>query len=262
MKKSTLLETLESTFSQNPITVEHNKYYFVQNNNSLTTDSLDKIKSFFKKFNNFYYFLIYIISPVYTNYRPLKKHLKKQSGIKINLGSGNQILDSTLLNLDFIDYENVDIVADIHNLPFKDNSIDCYINVAVLEHVMEPKIVMNEMIRTLKPGGIIISVIPFMQPFHASPHDYQRYTLPGLVHLHNPLTVLEKGVFSGPFSSFLWVFQETIAVSLSFGNNKLRNIIYLIAMLFTFPIKFLDIIFNNFKTSQNIASNFYIVVKK
>jgi SAM-dependent methyltransferase len=253
---------LQDTFITEPLKVDDGKIFFIQEDAQSSYESFDNIKTFFKQFDSFYYFLIYFISPVYYSLRKINKYLNSINGVKINLGSGNQKLNKNTFNLDFIPYKNVQIVADIHQLPFKENSIDCFVNIAVLEHVKKPSVVVEEMIRCLKPGGVIISVVPFMQPFHASPHDYQRYTINGLQELHKPLKVVETGVFSGPFSSLLWVLQETLASTLSFGFKPLRNLLYLVFMLLTFPIKFLDIIFNRLPTSENVASNFYIVAKK
>ena len=44
---------------------------------------------------------------------------------------------------------------------------------------MNTKKVVSEMLRVLKPGGELYCSIPFIFGFHASPHDYQRYTVEG-----------------------------------------------------------------------------------
>ena len=45
-------------------------------------------------------------------------------------------------------------------LPFGDNSFDLIYSTNVLEHVKDPKMVLNEAIRVLKPGGFLQFVIP------------------------------------------------------------------------------------------------------
>ena len=161
-----------------------------------------------------------------------------------------------------MDYENVDIVCDIHLLPFKDNSIDAVMSLAVLEHVREPAVVLKELHRVLKKGGRVFSVIPFMQPFHASPHDYQRYTLPGIEFLHRDFQKVESGVFSGPVSGALWAVQEALASVISFGSSRLRNLLTIGLMLLTWPIKFLDLLAMRLPTAKNVASNFYFYGRK
>ncbi len=222
-----------------------------------TTDSFDRLKLAFKKFPRFYYFLIHVVSPVCSDRRPLKQFLASAEGLVLNIGSGNSPRQGGVVNVDMMDYENVDIVCDIHALPFKDNSVDAIMNVAVLEHVCEPTAVLKEVHRVLKPGGRVFSVIPFMQPFHASPHDYQRYTLPGIEFLHRDFQKMDSGVFSGPVSGALWVLQECLASIFSFGSSSLRNLLTICLMCLTWPIKFLDILAMRLPTAQNVASNFY-----
>lgn len=47
-------------------------------------------------------------------------------------------------------------VVDAHKLPFKSNAFDVVICMNVLEHVVNPNKIMEEIKRVLKPGGIIL----------------------------------------------------------------------------------------------------------
>jgi hypothetical protein len=256
-------DLIELTFSDQPIKITNEKYFFIETNkHEVTHDSFDKIKLIFKRFPRLYYFLIEIISPVYSSKKPFKKFMEVSNGIVLNLGSGNELRRKNIINIDMMDYDNVDIVCDIEKLPFKDNSIDGIMNITVIEHVPNPSKVIDEIYRVLKPGGIIFSVIPFIQPYHASPHDYQRFTLPGIKLLHGEFEIIESGVFSGPVSGFLWVFQEFIASVFSFGFPFLRNILTILIMIITWPIKFLDSLFIYLPTAPNLASNFYVLCRK
>lgn len=49
-------------------------------------------------------------------------------------------------------------LADVHKLPFKNESFDSCICNAVLEHVKEPEIVLSECNRVLKQGGGVMGV--------------------------------------------------------------------------------------------------------
>jgi len=240
------------------------KLFFLEHHGKpLTTDSFDKIKSIFKRHPRFYYFIIRIFSPVYGSQKIYNNFFKISNGFILNLGSGNQPKPrDNVFNIDMFNYENVDIVCDIVQLPFSDNTIPSVMNIAVLEHVLDPKKVISEIYRVLKPGGYVLSVIPFMQPFHASPHDYQRYTLPGIEYLHKDFEIIDSGVAAGPVSGFLWVFQETIASIMSLGNQSLRNYLYILIMLTTWPLKFIDFFVIKMDTSKNVASAFYVVGMK
>ena len=103
---------------------------------------------------------------------------------------------------------------------------------------------------------------PFVVPFHAAPNDYQRYSQPGLEYLHKDFLKIESGVWGGPVSGFLWVFQEFLALLFSFGVPFLRDIIFVLIMLVTWPLKWLDVIFRHLPTAGNIASSFYYYGQK
>lgn len=87
-----------------------------------------------------------------------------------------------------------DIVGDIHQLPFEDNSKEAIICLAVLEHVENPIQAMNEMHRVLKPGGKLLLYVPFLYYYHAFPGyygDYWRFTKDSLGFLAKPFASCE-----------------------------------------------------------------------
>ena len=55
-------------------------------------------------------------------------------------------------------------VGDINTLPFKDESYDSVICSEVLEHVDSPKDSIKELIRVLKPGGVLALSVPRFLP--------------------------------------------------------------------------------------------------
>ncbi|OZB57547.1 MAG: hypothetical protein B7X35_00935 [Halothiobacillus sp. 14-56-357] len=73
-----------------------------------------------------------------------------------------------------------DVFGDGQCLPFADASFDCITILDVMEHLPNPEAAFGEMLRVLKPGGILISQTPFLYPLHDLPHDFQRWTGEGL----------------------------------------------------------------------------------
>ena len=73
-----------------------------------------------------------------------------------------------------------DIFADAAHLPLADGAFDGVACLEVLEHVKEPRRVVAEIARVLRPGGSAWISMPFLYPVHDAPHDYQRYTEDGL----------------------------------------------------------------------------------
>ena len=69
------------------------------------------------------------------------------------------------------------------DLPFRDNSFDAVLSLAVLVHVKKPWRCANEMMRVLKPGGEIMCAVPFLSPVHGYPDHYYNMTANGLRNL-------------------------------------------------------------------------------
>jgi len=68
------------------------------------------------------------------------------------------------------------VQADAAWLPFRDGSFDGVICSEVLEHVPDPRVVLKDVHRVLKPDGLLLVCIPFLNRIHGDPHDYGRYT--------------------------------------------------------------------------------------
>ncbi len=51
-------------------------------------------------------------------------------------------------------------LGDSHSLDFPDASFDAVTCFEMLEHVFDPKAVLNEMYRVLKPGGYVVLLVP------------------------------------------------------------------------------------------------------
>lgn len=96
--------------------------------------------------------------------------------------------------MDPVDTYHPDIVGDIQNMPFDDNSIDAIVCLAVLEHVENPTQAYKEIYRVLKPGGYVFIYVPFLYYYHAEKGyygDFWRFTEDGLRWLSKPFTTCE-----------------------------------------------------------------------
>src|SRR5438445_507159 len=80
--------------------------------------------------------------------------------------------DLNHIGVDFISGLDVDIVCDAHGLSskFGTNSIDFFYSSSVLEHVHSPWIVAEEIIKTLKPGGMFYLDTCQAFPIHGYPN--------------------------------------------------------------------------------------------
>jgi SAM-dependent methyltransferase len=93
-------------------------------------------------------------------------------------------------NYESADFEKVDktyaattYVCDLSSIPVEDCRFDFIIFNQVMEHVPEPKLVLAELYRVLKPGGKMIYTGPLFYEEHEIPYDFYRYTQFGLRYL-------------------------------------------------------------------------------
>ena len=69
-----------------------------------------------------------------------------------------------------IDYSSpqADLLADAHSIPFADGTFDVVLSYAVLEHLYNPFVAVQEVARVLRPGGAYVAVVSQGEPFHDS----------------------------------------------------------------------------------------------
>ena len=77
----------------------------------------------------------------------------------------------------------VDVGGDALALPFRDDAFDTVLCNQVLEHVPRPELLMAEVVRAMRPGGVLILTTPQTWGLHHEPHDFFRFTHYGLRHL-------------------------------------------------------------------------------
>jgi len=130
------------------------------------------------------------IGPVH--FQPLEWELEPMrpyfSGRTLNAGCGNRDISQILKDFGGTEVINYDIISTIpgaltgplEKTPFADGEFDSILCNAVMEHVESPGPVMREMRRILRPGGHLVLAVPFLQPFHAAPGDFRRYTKDGM----------------------------------------------------------------------------------
>lgn len=244
---------------------QNKKIFFIEPEEFKTKNWLDKIKNIFKKDRILYKFLVNIISPVYPDLPcQIKKWLKRfgQEEIIVDIGSGTNRFNKKTINLDVFPYPEVDILADANRLPFKDESVDGLISIAVLEHLKRPEQAVKEFYRVLRKKGGFFVFVPFLQGFHASPEDYYRWTKEGARCLFEEFSEVKIVVAEGPTSSLLWNLQEWLALTFSFYNRHIYRFLLILIMILTFPLKFLDIFLKHHPEAGNTTSGFYVMGKK
>jgi len=181
----------------------------------------------------------------------------------LNVGGGPRRYSRNELTMNIEAFHNVDMVGDAHNIPFADNTFDAVFSVAVLEHVYNPEKVVEEMVRVLKPGGVIYSEVPFIFFFHGYPNDFRRYTREGMRRLFGGLDDLEVGMTSGPMSAMLQSSNLALQMLIPRRPGFLRKGFNGVFRWLVFWLKYLDrpLIRHN-PDAHILAAGFYVLGRK
>lgn len=107
--------------------------------------------------------------------------------MRLNLGCGNKKIEG----FTGVDIKDADIVADIRNLPFDDESVEEIMAIHVCEHfyVTEILSVLKEWRRVLKPGGKMVLELPCLDKVlihfaNGSPENFTLWPLYGDPNTH------------------------------------------------------------------------------
>ncbi|HEY5383488.1 MAG TPA: class I SAM-dependent methyltransferase [Candidatus Paceibacterota bacterium] len=229
------------------------------------------LKNFLKRFPGFYEFLHVFVSPGFSCNRhyTAKKAVRFFYGTEdlkdvcvLNLGSGIKRIHPEIVQVDIYPLGEVDLVADARALPFKDGTVDMVICETVLEHVGNAQEVIKEIKRVLKPGGYIYISVPFVYPFHASPDDFHRWSIPGLKMEFEGFSVAKSGMCAGPAAALQAMLMHFCALPLSFGSYVLYHAWSIFFMFLFAPLKLFDFLWGEIPNASDIGSIVYIMAAK
>jgi SAM-dependent methyltransferase len=152
----------------------------------------------------------------------LGPYAQELDGEVLNAGAGDRDLRSLVpgrvQNQDIVEglhSADIDIVSPLHEIPRDDGFFDAIVCNAVLEHVANPEEVMAEFARVAKPGALLYLCVPFMQPEHLDPTDFQRYTIDGLKLLveRHGFEVREAEGMHNVYVTLGWIAHEWLNAS-------------------------------------------------
>jgi SAM-dependent methyltransferase len=153
-------------------------------------------------------------------------------------------------------YSALNIVGDLLALPLGSDACDAVLNVVVLEHTSDPRRVLSELHRVLRPQGRLLLAVPLIWELHQVPHDYFRFTRYGLERLLSG-TGLELSWLL-PVGGYFWLLGRYSFYFLKFWRSGIR-VVFLpfLAPVFGFVIPLLCSYLDRFDRTE-IYTQLYI----
>jgi SAM-dependent methyltransferase len=178
-------------------------------------------------------------------------------GGTIGLGANELYRNSSieLVGTDVYASQHTALVADAHKLPFEDGVFDGVWVQAVLEHVLEPATIVDEIHRVLRRGGLVYAETPFMQQVHERAYDFSRFTQSGHRWLFKRFSEVSAGPIGGAGVALVWSIRY-FCRALGAGNK----LSILISLPF-FWIRFFDA-FSRGRAVADAASGFFFLGRR
>ena len=143
-------------------------------------------------------------------------------------------------------------VSDSHGMPLKDASVDAVWIQAVLEHVLDPWKVADEIHRVLKPNGLVYAETPFMQHVHEGAYDFTRFTENGHRWLFRRFDRIASGAVNGPGSVLIWAIRSVMT-----GITRSRKLGELLTLPF-FWLRWSDWLIGKSHASDGASGVFFL----
>jgi len=170
--------------------------------------------------------------------------------------------DRIWFGIDIYQGPNVDLIIDgISSWHLEDGAFDAILCTEVLEHAVDPALVVGEMLRVLKPNGIALITTPFLYGVHGAPYDFRRYTSFGLIKIVDKFEVLKFGMLGGIGSSLAINFNNWIIATLTKNiwlNLVLTPFSWLVFAFVNLGAKIFDFI----DKTNTFGTNCWIIIRK
>lgn len=202
------------------------------------------------------------------NYKMLINSLPKKAKILVLGGSykgeGMQDFysnrDFDLVGSDVSFGPDCDLICDAHDIPFKEETFDCVIVQAVLEHVVDPQRCVKEIYRVLRPDGYVYAETPFMQQVHMQQYDFTRFTHLGHRRLFRCFVEVKSGPVGGPGMALAWSYIYFLR---SFSSSAtISRYLVLFGRLTSFFLKYFDYLLIDKPGSFDAAAGLYFLGQK
>jgi SAM-dependent methyltransferase len=171
---------------------------------------------------------------IYSGHRELQtlKLLSQELGKTLNspltlldLGCADKYLEpaSKSLGWSYIGLDYTDVDFEIEKLPVESNCVDVAVSLAVIEHLRDPENFIREVLRCLKPGGLIYLSTPNFQLDFKNFYDDPTHVRP-----YTPISLTELLKLNGFFSVETFPGLRCKNISWYRGPNRFLRAYYLL----------------------------------
>ena len=171
----------------------------------------------------------------------------------VGIGALYENKNIVITGIDIYASDNVDFIADAHYLPFADKIFDGVIIQAVLEHVLDPQSVVEEIHRVLKSDGYVYAETPFMQQVHEGAYDYYRFTVLGHRYLFKKFELISMGGIKGAGTVLAWSVRYLL-----WGIFNSRKISLIVSAPFFLAARLLDRLSRRQSMADNSSGVFFL----
>jgi SAM-dependent methyltransferase len=159
---------------------------------------------------------------------------------------------------DIVRGPGVDIVCDGHALPLVDDCVDAVVVVAVLEHVLSPELVVAQITRVLKDGGVVYADTAFVQQVHMGRFDFTRFTDLGHRWLFRSYEEIIRANAGGPGAGLAWAITYFF-LSFCGKQQSVRLAVRALLRVLFFWIHYFDYLLQRLPASRDAASGVIFV---
>lgn len=168
--------------------------------------------------------------------------------------------------LDIAESDKVDVVGDVHKLPFQENEFDEVLCFEVFEHLKNPFQAAKEIQRVLKPGGRLILTTRFIMPIHDAPDDYFRFTKYGIREIFKDMRIEILREEMNTLATLAFIYLR-LGFQTKLFKTKLGKLFFFLMSKIIYGFKWMPIkeygdIGQKHEENNIITSGYYLVAYK
>lgn len=124
------------------------------------------------------------------------------------------------------------------SIPFPDASFSTVLCTEVLEHAREPRKLIAEIERVLRPGGIFLATVPFSARVHYSPYDFHRFTKFALIEM---LSSFDEVLIEERGNDVAVIANKLVVLAMRLSRPSRWSLISWPLLLILFPVALISL---------------------